>query len=198
MTPTPPTPTLSKPFQRILPESLAAQVQARLTEIYAHMNWPENSQLRWHLQEYILPGLALYQHLRADGLDQEAALAQIDHYFEALAEPGRRKMKRLGRLPMIYPLLRVLIKPAMRQYPSCGWQLEWVENSSQAIRFNMRSCFYYNTLKTLGAPELTAAFCRTDDLAYGEMSAAFRWQRTQTIGRGAELCDFCFIKNAKP
>ena len=65
-----------------------------------------------------------------------------------------------------------------------------------AIRFRMNTCFYYKTLAAYGAPELTASFCRVDDLIYGGMSAQVLWQRTQTIGRGAEYCDFCFA-NAK-
>lgn len=34
--------------------------------------------LQWHLREFILPGLALYELLRNDGNSQEAALAMVN------------------------------------------------------------------------------------------------------------------------
>ena len=50
------------------------------------------------------------------------------------------------------------------------------------------------TLSRYGAPELTASFCRIDDLVYGNMSPQLEWRPTQTIGRGAAYCDFCFAR----
>lgn len=89
------------------------------------------------------------------------------------------------------------IKTAMRDYPADGWQMIWQQIDGSAIRFRMNTCFYYNTLKTYGAPELTASYCRVDDLIYGGMSSQVLWQRTQTIARGAEYCDFCFANARK-
>ena len=156
----------------------------------------DNRQLQWHLREFILPGLAVYQVLRAEGCTQAAALAKVDEVLDLVTLPRRRQLERLGRFPLIYPLLRLYIRVALRQYPAPGWHIDWVENSPAAIRFTMRSCFYFETLTRLGAPELTASFCRTDDVLYGHMSPAVAWQRTQTIGRGAASCDFCFARRS--
>jgi hypothetical protein len=158
---------------------------------------PTNRQLQWHLREYILPGLAVYQVLRAEGQSQEAALAKVDELIALVVVPQYHQMTWLGRFPWIYPLLRLVIRPAMRQYPAGGWQIDWLENSRDAIRFNMRSCFYFDTLSRYGAPELTASFCRGDDLVYSQISPYLEWNRTQTIGRGAEYCDFCFARAGK-
>jgi hypothetical protein len=114
----------------------------------------------------------------------------VDKLFELIAAPFRRPMERLGRFPLIYPLLRLYIRTAVRQYPPEGWQTEWVENSREAIRFNMHTCFYFDNLSRYGAAELTASFCRNDDLVYDKMSPYLEWKRTQTIGRGAAICDF--------
>jgi hypothetical protein len=170
------------------------QVLARYRKLYSSFDLPENPALKRHLVEGILPGLAFYQVLRENGETPESAVAYIDQAFVYLFSENITKMKRLGRLPFIYPILRLVIKPAMRQYPPAGWDLEWLQNDSAAVRFNMKSCFYFDTLSRLGAPELTACFCRVDDLIYGDMSPAIRWQRTKTIARGNELCDFCFAR----
>jgi hypothetical protein len=172
--------------------------ERRLGELSADFKLPENRHLRWHLQEHILPGLAIYQVLRAEGQSTEDALAAFDRLLEAVVTPDRKRMARLGRFPWVYSLLRLTLRRAMRPYPADGWRIEWAENSREAVRFNMRSCFYFDTLSRQGAPELTASYCRGDDLIYGEMSPHLEWKRTQTIGRGADHCDFCFAPAAKP
>jgi len=61
----------------------------------------------------------------------------------------------------------------------------------------MNRCYYHRVFSEYGVPELTAPFCRTDDLVYDGMSTQFEWGRTETIGRGASHCNFCFIKSSK-
>jgi hypothetical protein len=102
-------------------------------------------------------------------------------------------MKKLGKLSFIYPFLRKFIKPAMRQYPNEGWKIDWLQNDRNAIRFDMKNCFYFDTFSKYGAPELTPSFCRVDDLTYGDMSSHIKWQRSKTIARGDAICDFCFL-----
>lgn len=169
------------------------QVIARYQELFEKHELPQHPALQRHLIEGILPGLAFYQVLRESGESQESALAMIDQTFEALFSDKLAKMKKLGSLRFVYPFLRVYIKPAMRQYPPEGWQIDWLQNDSNAIRFNMQSCFYYDTLFKYGAPELTASFCQVDDFIYGNMSPHIQWQRSKTIARGAACCDFCFL-----
>jgi hypothetical protein len=173
------------------------RVQQRYRDLYAGHDLPEHPFLRWHLSEGILPGLAFYQVLRESGESQQSALATIDRAFVSLFSDNIRKMKRLGRLPFIYPILRLIIKPAMRPYPAEGWKKEWIQNDKKAIRFNMKSCYYHDVLSEYGAPELTASFCRVDDLTYENMSPALLWQRTMTIARGDAYCDFCFARAKK-
>ena len=193
--------TLPRPFRQPALEKLGAELvrnaDKRFGELLAEHPLPDNRHLKWHLREYILPGLAIYQALRAEGRSQESALGAFDQIVEVVVAPSQRQMSRLGGFPLIYPLLRLVIRSAMRQYPQEGWQTDWVENSREAIRFNMRSCFYFDVLSRHGAPELTASFCRGDDLVYGQMSPHLEWKRTQTIGRGAEYCDFCFARTIK-
>lgn len=193
--------SLPKRFHKALEQTtnaeMVSRVQERFLKLYHENELPENSQLQWHLREHILPGLAFYQLLRADGYSQTAALEKMDQMLECMVVSGQKKMRRVGRIPFAYSLLRGIIKPVMRQYPYPGWTIEWIENSPHAIRFNITSCFYHHTFSKYGAPELTAPFCRTDDLVYDGMSAQFKWGRTETIGRGASHCNFCFIKSSK-
>lgn len=188
-------PTSKRYFPALLPiigEEKYEQIYKRYGGLYQNHDLPKSSLLKWHLVEGILPGLALYQNLREGGESQENALVVIDRTFEKLFSDIRTKMKKLGNFPWIYNVLRMYIKSAMRQYPPEGWKLEWILNDKNAVRFNMNSCFYYDTLVHYGAPGLTISFCKVDNFIYGDMSRYVKWQRTMTIGRGDTHCDFCF------
>jgi hypothetical protein len=185
------------PLLAIIGEEKYERVHMRYRDLYANRDLPQNAFLKWHLIEGILPGLAFYQVLRESGEAQESALVMIDRAFGQLFSGNVKKMKKFGRLPFIYPFLRLFIKFAMRPYPPEGWKIEWAQNNKKAIRFNMKSCYYHDVLSGYGAAELTASFCRVDDLIYENMSPALSWQRTMTIARGDAYCDFCFARAKK-
>jgi hypothetical protein len=79
-------------------------------------------------------------------------------------------------------------------FPPQGWDTEWVEVSSQAVAFNLHRCFYVDVLTEYGAAELTPFYCRLDDLIYEDVSPHVRWDRTKTLGRGDDCCDFRFTR----
>ncbi len=58
----------------ILGDDRYEHVITRYRELYSNYALPANPQLRWHLVEGILPGLALYQVLRESGESQDNAL----------------------------------------------------------------------------------------------------------------------------
>jgi sulfatase maturation enzyme AslB (radical SAM superfamily) len=187
-------------FPGLLPivgEERYEQITERYLELYLTHDHPQNRILEWHLTEGILPGLAFYQVLRETGESQKSALSIIHKAFGQLFLENFNKFQKLGKLRFIYPLLRVIIKPAMRRYPLAGWRIAWKQNDKDAIRFEMRSCFYFDVLLKYGAPELTAAFCKVDDLTYVNLFPNVVWQRTMTIAKGNTYCDFCFINNKK-
>ena len=115
----------------------------------------------------------------------------VEAAFTEWVAPNRRFMERLGRLPFFYGLMRVLVKPMMRRtLPAAGWETEWVEISGNVLAFNMTRCFYLDVLEGYGVPELTALYCKMDDLIYEDVSPYVKWDRKRTLGRGDECCDF--------
>ena len=112
---------------------LAARVQARYDELYAHRLRFDQPALRQHYEEGILPSLALYQTLREEYDNQEAALEEMDRIIAAQVEQsGRRRLVQLlGRMPDPFAVLRILNRWAMKvRYPPEGWRFEWVEDLS--------------------------------------------------------------------
>jgi SAM-dependent methyltransferase len=179
---------------------LAARIQARYGELMAGRPRFRQAALRRHLESSILPGLALYQALREEIDDQEAVIAEIDRHFSAWVEhsPQRKQVQLLARLPDPYAVLQTANRLVLKtNYPREGWTVEWLEDNDRCVAFDIRECFYLNVLTAYGAPELTAHFCQGDDLLYGNLPG-ISWQRTETLGRGDDRCNFRFCRADTP
>ena len=67
--------------------------------------------------------------------------------------------------------------------------------STDEVRFDINQCPYCKYLTEIGCPELIRFSCEIDDIIYGNLPG-LEFQRTGTIGKSAEKCDFC-LKRAK-
>lgn len=190
-----------KVWQRALAEKwgqaraaqLAVRIQTCYDELSAARPRPTHRALNGHLERGILPGLALYQVLQEETGDQATALAEWDRLFRAsVTQNSKSKLLRLlGRLSNPFPLFRWANRRTLqRQFPPAGWTIEWVEDSNRCIAYNIHDCFYRNILAEYGTPELTAHFCRLDDVMFESLPPTITWVRTQTLALGGNCCDF--------
>lgn len=174
---------------------LMERVEARYAALYAARTHYDQPALMQHLEDNILPGLALYQSLREDGHHQEAALKTVERLFAVSMRSRRNQLARLGSLPFFFTLLRLTVRRIMaHSFPAAGWKVSWLHEGRGVVGFDLHSCFYLDVLTGYGAPELTPVFCRLDDLMYEGLWPGVRWQRTGTLGRGDACCDFRFYK----
>ena len=184
---------LAKQHGEVEAAMLAARVQARYNELYAGRPRFAHHALRDHLEKNILPGLALYQILRAESDDQEAMLTQVETLFKTFVVPTRNLILLLARLPNPFAVFRVAARQTLRKsYPPQGWEMQMVEDSDQCVAFDVFRCFYLDVLTAYGAPELTPLYCKLDDLIYESLPPTIGWERTKTLGRGDDRCDFCW------
>ena len=52
--------------------------------------------------------------------------------------------------------------------------------------------FYDQFVRTAGdCPELCRCFCDSDDISYTGLHPKLIWERSMTLGRGNDRCDFC-------
>ena len=177
---------------------LAGRIQARYDELRARGPRFSHPALRQHLLTGILPGLALYQTLQAE-TTPEAALAEVEMLF-AVAYTGQSALFPLiKRLPASFAIFRAACKLILqRSFPSAGWGMTFVEDTPDCIAFDMRDrCLYRDVLTVFGAPELTAVFCRMDDLVYGRLAPQIIFTRTKTLGQGDECCNFRYCRGQR-
>ena len=73
---------------------------------------------------------------------------------------------------------------------SSGFELRDTKTEKDICHIDMLSCPYNSICRACGCPELTKLFCGSDDTAYGNMHKKLSWERTKTLGRGDDCCDF--------
>ncbi|MGQ9668518.1 MAG: L-2-amino-thiazoline-4-carboxylic acid hydrolase [Anaerolineae bacterium] len=187
-------------WERALADSLGAASAHHVMEL-AGMRYrqllsprvcPRHLVLVYHLRWQILPALALYTALREHGLAPSQALQEVERLGWLEIGPWyRRSTVWLKGLPDPFPIWRMLVRAAMRTiFPPAGWRTVPARDDAQCYGFDVVGCWYHETLTRLGAPELTAVFCRMDDYLAGLVPASIGWSRQGTIGTGAERCDF--------
>jgi hypothetical protein len=169
---------------------LAARTQARYQALFDERPHFTHPALRWHLEQKILPGLALYQVLSKEKSDQDAVLAEVRSLLEIGSRAFSKFVNVYTYLPLPFAVMRQLFRASLLAFPQQGWDIEQVENSKTSFAFNVHRCFYLDVFTEYGAPELTALYCRLDDLLYVAWSPSIRWERTKTLGRGDDCCDF--------
>jgi 2-dehydropantoate 2-reductase len=185
---------LTKRHGAVQAAQLIARVEARYNELYAGRSQPANPTLRWHLEDRILPGLALYHVLCAEYSNRDTALAEVDELFSTLLSWRQKQIALLRRLPKPFTVFRWLVRRIMQTtYPPEGWDIEWVADDPQRIAFDIRRCFYLDTLTAYGAPELTPHYCAADDWMFAALAPSISWERTKTLGWGDDRCDFCWL-----
>ncbi|NJO84206.1 MAG: L-2-amino-thiazoline-4-carboxylic acid hydrolase, partial [Blastochloris sp.] len=172
---------------------LMARAETRYAMLLADRPQPSNGVLRMHLKGNILPGLALYQVMCTALGDQQKALAEVDALFTAAPSILGRWVGLLRYLPGSFTLLRRIIRWGMRVgFPPEGWAMTWRADNDTCLAFDIRRCFYLDTLTAYGAPELTVCYCASDDRAFAMLPPSIAWERTRTLGRGADDCNFCW------
>jgi hypothetical protein len=177
---------------------IAARVQAHYDALHADRPHFAQPALRMHL-EAILPGLALYQALREDGAAEAEALRIVEPLFAAAygSVPVAKGIILLHYLPKPFVWLRAVARWYLEhRYPPEGWTIERVADNDECLAFNVYRCFYLDVLTAYGAKALTPLYCGIDELLYRRLPPSITWERTSTLGRGAEHCDFCWRRVA--
>jgi hypothetical protein len=172
-------------------EDIAEKAQMRYQEL-CRENVSDPKALRAHTFRQIYPAVAVYEVLRAEGIEQEKAVWYIREYFQRFAgafAPHLQRMIKVFGLAKKIPA--IFMKVVLRFFgPDAGFRYEFPETSGNEAKANVVRCPYYETCRRYGCPEITRAFCDGDDTAYGNLHPKLIWGRTKTIGRGGDCCAF--------
>jgi len=144
---------------------------------------------RRDLKERVLPGLAIYKALPDENDNRDKVISEVDILFRAaFFTTMMRGIRILNHLPDPFPIARPVLKMMTRDEYLPGAQ-QIVEDSTDCFALNVYRCFILDTLDAHDASELTASYCSTDDWL-AELLPKISWERTKTLGRGGDCCDF--------
>lgn len=151
-----------------------------------------SGQRMWHLESQIMPGIAAYETLQTV-MPKEEALRTVHGYVEERAYRLKKTFLRLMRIPGLYkkvPDIFATQTPKLFGI-SAGFEANEIRTTGGVWRIDMTRCPYHDECVRCGCPELCRCFCDSDDITYDGLHPKLIWQRTMTLGRGGDRCDFC-------
>lgn len=146
----------------------------------------------------ILPLIAIYKTC----LDNDISKEEAYDFCLDLAQTGARKKQehnsKVGKMPFGYALFKLFCKTVMKtNYPSAGWDMDYVCYDNKEIHFDITKCVYQETTSQYGCPELCTVFCANDDTTLAGFGPKVIFERSGTIARGQKVCDFHFKRRTK-
>jgi hypothetical protein len=168
----------------------AATELAVLLEQYSSL--PEG--VRFHTENKILPAAAIYLTLK-ESIGQSEAYRVMEAATYKTADAASKKLAALVRLPGMRNLFVKMWDPLTRKMfgENSGFKNVFYPKKKGEYRMDIVSCPYFRYFSELGCPELTKISCGADDHVYGNLPG-LKFERTTTLGRGGERCDFCIRK----
>ena len=147
-----------------------------------------------HTDSRILPSAAIYLTVKEAVGPEKAYRIIEDAAVQGCAEI-EQKLQRLMKLPGMQSLFIKAWNPLTKKLFSSGngFQNVFYAKKKDEYRMDVTSCPYCRTFAELGCPELTKIFCENDERIYGRLPG-LKFERTGTLGKGAERCDFCIKK----
>ena len=144
-----------------------------------------------HTHNNIFPVVITYDALMNNGYSKEDALNLTEKAFLDLMNEPAEAICKMMKVPGLYNIMPWLWKVLMPKLFSeqAGFAYQYHEQP-KGIKFDIIKCPYLTLCEKLGYPELAPIFCATDDLCYSHMHKYLKFTRTNTMARGAELCDF--------
>ena len=157
-----------------------------------HSNLPKKERI--HTEQMIFPRAALYMQMTKH-IAKERAIDLLMKAIRIGVEPDIKRLRWLTKPVFMRSLfLKAFYKMLSISFnEEAGFQTKFQEASSKRLRVDVLKCPYYKYCSLLDCKELTATFCYSDDCIYGNLTG-IHYRRNGTIGRGADRCDFDFIR----
>lgn len=147
-----------------------------------------------HTDSRILPSAAIYLTAK-EAIGAEKAYRVIEDAAIRGCAEIEKKLQKVMRLPGMQSLFVKAWDPMTKKLFGAGngFQNVFYPKKKGEYRMDITSCPYCRTFTELGCPELTKIFCENDERIYGRLPG-LKFERTGTLGKGAERCDFCLRK----
>ena len=184
---------MDRQFPQSLSDDLWNKAETRLEAILRKYDSLSGG-VRTHTDHYIFPSAAIYMTL-CGATSRENAYAVIENAAIRNSTEVGRKLAKLMKFPGMKRFFVWVWNPMVKKLfgSSSGFKNMFYPKKKGEYRMDVIACPYCRYFTELGCPELTKIFCANDERCYGNLPGLV-FQRTGTLGTGADRCDFYLRK----
>lgn len=145
-----------------------------------------------HTVNKIFPCIAFYKaYINVTG-DPKKAYAIIERYFTIKCKRVAGLLKAVCKASVIRKRVPKMMASVIHRVfgEKSGFEMIDREIRGSVCHIDMVKCPYHSQCQIHDCPELTRVFCDSDDVSYGNMHRDILWERTKTLGRGDDCCNF--------
>ena len=178
-------------YGKHMADAIAQAAQDRYLQL-TRENAGESEDLKKHTFKRVYPGIAVYEAMRNAGIESEKAVWYLREYFQRFCKAPASVIRGILKIPGLYKKVPdMLVNISMKGFSEAsGFVYRFPEHAENEACFDIVRCPYFETCKRYACTEIVKAFCDSDDASYGNMHPRLIWGRTQTIGHGADCCNF--------
>ena len=139
----------------------------------------------------LLTSLAIVQVLESKGMPRKEAEQYTADAMYKFIEPQIKSMKKLASNGWFVRFLKLTMPMKFRNTLGYGWDVEFPKCGRDEFSMITHKCIFHQVFEKYGMPEMTAIFCKVDDILYSDLPRA-DFLYSQQIGNGGTMCDYKF------
>lgn len=139
----------------------------------------------------LLTSLAIVQVLESKGMPRKEAEQYTADAMYKFIEPQIKSMKKLASNGWFVRFLKLTMPMKFRNTLGYGWDVEFPKCGRDEFSMITHKCIFHQIFEKYGMPEMTAIFCKVDDILYSDLPRA-DFLYSQQIGNGGTMCDYTF------
>lgn len=177
---------LAESFGNDRGEKLFEMQDKALGDIIGNTKGKTENQMKTLIQT-ILPRIALYKSLQAEGLSEDDVYKYMRKYMlEIVAAKKHSSTAKMEIVPGFYAIYSKVFLKIMQ---TTDLQESVQEHGKDYFNVTITKCLWHTACVENGCEELCRLFCDVDDVTYGGLKK-IGFTRTKTLGYGGECCDF--------
>ena len=139
----------------------------------------------------LITSLAIVQVLESKGMPRKEAQQYAADAMYKFIEPQITSMKKLASHSWFVRMLKLTMPLKFKRTLGYGWDVEFPKCGKDEFSMITHKCIFRQIFENYGMPEMTAFFCKVDDILYNDLPRA-DFLYTQQIGTGGSMCDYTF------
>lgn len=177
---------LAESFGNDRGEKLFEMQDKALGDIIGNIKGKTENQMKTLIQT-ILPRIALYKSLQAEGLSDDDVYKYMRKYMlEIVAAKKHSSTAKMEIVPGFYAIYSKVFLKIMQ---TTDLQESVQEHGKDYFNVTITKCLWHTACVENGCEELCRLFCDVDDVTYGGLKK-IGFTRTKTLGYGGDCCDF--------